>query len=244
MRSLGLPIVPGSEYLADTPLKKATPTLDDLLEGLGGQTAEMARYGVEIMDHLADLIHETALLQLMAQYPPDPSCDRALLCRRGSMDRLLWAMFPDGGIDLPKIGGYEYTCAQNQHQDTIVFWEGPQALVLAQIEAGTRLDFTHENIALRQTWVLPMKSEDDPVIFTPTGEGNTEWLATVSPDERLPQTDLTTFQPVTRILKKAGNGIVEMDLRSGLMGRCDKPAQSYLPTFTLSQLPLPPELME
>ena len=46
MRTLGLPIVPGSEYLADTPLKKTIPSLEEVqrrLSKIQGSWSEEVR---------------------------------------------------------------------------------------------------------------------------------------------------------------------------------------------------------
>lgn len=47
MRTLGLPIVPGSEYLADTPLKKGIPSLEEVrrrLAKIGGSLSAEIRH--------------------------------------------------------------------------------------------------------------------------------------------------------------------------------------------------------
>jgi len=208
---------------------------------------ESRHHGHELRDRLVELIHESSLLHTMAA---GTGHDRAILIIRPITDAR--ATHQDDLIKLyaglfPREIGYTATQLAEAHREDILgthcdalLVEFPSAATVLTAETGTQL-FTppHANVVPVQTIVLPLADGDDPVRrLGELAAQRRRWRDDFCGNKAPADTDPFQLGPVIRVY-----AAVTADLRSGLVA-AGVPRPEELRKFILTQLPLPPELLE
>jgi ATP-dependent Clp protease ATP-binding subunit ClpA len=253
--SLGSPPRPGRakliyrykspDILTSKPVLQEIAAAKDIHEFFESLAADTVPCGDKVEDQAAELLRQTALLDLMAGCGSGAAVEQVLMIVQPlnqagqSWAELLADLYRKTFNEELGLETADVPHEHNEQNLPGLVVKGLHALPLAKVEEGTHLIFpVHENFVPVRVVVLPLADGVGPAAALAEYLGDRQrWLQLFAAGKASADEDPGRLLPVLRLYEEKGSTV---DLRSGLLAPTPPPPESWR-TFVLAALPLPAE---